>query len=476
MFLNFYLIIGGKSLFNTPTIALHKTQHTFSNQYNIQSSLPSLVVEKTQQTNNSPCANTTDINTNPISDPNSKICLTLIENYLSSEIWHITSNSEKYGFSCISKKTLTLFLNKLEMSFKNILSKEDKLTKQMFYLHHICKGLYEYNEYVLNLPNDKFRASVLFPNLMYILIRYYTTAKGFLQSINRKIFNEHKSKNVGIINKFITSYYIDEEVIKSDVLYSFLGNCLRKYNPLTDIHNIYGFYIRSMRSIYFYYFKSDRNFNVVFMEMTDIERSINSSFNIPTRLINYRDVLYEIQIEKMCENSITMCQLGYNYGIFKNVILDNEFQNMYYSVHSGSFMVKNNQFKLMNLYEDENENNTYERQLLDELKKIPLVYKLLRCIHIVNPKHKPYLSTVITPEIVKITVLEELMHPFKHMFAESYIYNILESTASNFVTNIMTGEYINPITFTTVKICHYSFITQLRSFIQLCIKEIGMSK
>jgi len=311
---------------------------------------------------------------------------------------------------------------------------------------------------------------------MYVLIRYYTKAKGFLQAINRKIFNEYQAKNKGIINKFISSYYIDEEVIKSDVLYSFLGNCLRKFDPLS-LKNLYGFYNRSIRSIYFYYFKTDRHFNVVFMEMSDIEKTISNSYNIPARLIHYRDVLYEIQIEKMCENSITMSQLGYNYGIFKNVILDNEFQSMYYSVNSDSFVAKNNQYKMMNLYDDEVSEHfegSNEQKLLDELKKMPMIYKLLRSIHIVNPKNKPYDPTIIKIDLVKIVVLEELSHPFRHMFSDTHIQEILESTAMNFVKNVMSGEYINPITFTTIKIGHYSFLTQLRAFIRLCIRELGI--
>jgi hypothetical protein len=40
----------------------------------------------------------------------------------------------------------------------------------------------------------------------------------------------------------------------------------------------------------------------------------------------------------------------------------------------------------------------------------------------------------------------------------------------------LTGEYINPITFSTVKICHFSFINQLKRFVQLCIEEIGIQK
>jgi hypothetical protein len=418
---------------------------------------------------------TTNDNENILNpNPNSEICLILIKNYLSNEIWNITNNSDVYGFTCISKKTLVLFLKKLEEAYLNILIDKDELTKQMYFLHKICIGLYEYNDEILKMPYDRFRSSILFPNLIYILIRYFTKAKGFLQTLNKKIFNEHKVRNLGLIQKFINSYYIDEDVIKSDILYSFLGNGLKKFNPL-KIENLNAFYSQSLRSIYYYYFKSDRNFNIVFMELQDIDSEITSSLNIPTRLIHYRDVLYEIQIEKMCESSITMGQLGYNYNIFKNVILDNEFQNMYYSLYNDSFTIKNNQFKLMNLYGNDylEEKQNHDMYLLEELKKLPLIYKLLRCIHIVNPKHKSY-GDAIKPTHVKLIVLEELMHPFKHLFSEEYVYNILENTAENFVNKILTGEYINPITFTTITVNHYSFINQLKRFIQLCLQEIGL--
>ena len=398
----------------------------------------------------------------------SELSLTLVETYLSNEINSIISNSENYGFSCITKKTLSKFLQKVENSYILYTKDLDETTKELYLLYQICNGLYAYQDNYLNVSYEKFRSRILFPNLMYILIRYYHKAQGFIQATIRKIYNEQKNKNSGIIQKFTNSYYLDEQIIKSDVLYQFLGNVFRKYNPL-NIDDINLFYRKTIRNIFYYYFKLELSNDSTYSDFSDIDFSLGKNINIPVRLLYYRDIMYDLQIKKLCNSSNTLRQLSYNYNIFKNIIINNEFQDMFYSLNQDSFMLKNNQYKLLNLYKNENV------EFLEKLRELPLIYKLLRCIHIVNPKVRPYNEWDIKPSNIKQLILEELSHPFKNLFSENYIYTILERTSSNFVDNILCGEYINPITFSTVKINDYSFTTQLKQFVKLCLEESGVS-
>lgn len=397
-----------------------------------------------------------------------EISLSLVNTYLSNEINSIILNSDKYGSSSISTKKLAIFLEKLDNSFYLMTKDLDLLSKQMYLLHQVCVGLYEYYElYLKEISYEKFRSIIIFPNLIYILVRFYHKSSGFLQATIRKIYNEKKYRNSGIVNKFTSSYYLDEEMLKNEILFNFLGNALRKFNPLT-LDSINQFYRQAIRNIFYYYFKSDYNLHNNYTEFSDMDFVLGKNVNLPTRQVYYRDVLYNLQIKKMCHDSIVIKQLNYNYNIFKNIIMNNEFQDMYYSLTQDSFMLKNSQYKLLSLYKHDNMN------FLEKLKELPIIYRLLRCIHIVNTKKKPYNQWDIKPDYVKSIILEELAHPFKNLFIESYIYTILEKTSSNFVDNILCGEYINPITFSSITIKDYSFVTQLKQFVQLCLKESGV--
>jgi len=417
---------------------------------------------------NSVCLNDNNNNNDPfVFEYSVKLPVKLIQNYFSNEMNVIIDNSEKYGFSCFSKKKLFSFLDKLNENYYNFTKNLSQLEKELYLLHQMCNGLYEYNETKLKVSHEKFRSRILFPNLMYVLIRKFHKARGFLQATVRKVYNEYKTRHSGIINKFCQSHYMDEDIIKSDILYRFLGSGLRKFDP-SKINNIDTFYRVTIRNVFYYYFKTGYNFNTLHSDFSVIDFTLSKNMNIPARKIIYRDILYDLQIKKMCKESSTLKQLSYNYNIFKNIIINNEFQDMFYSLNYDIFMVKNNQFKVLNLYKDDN------NEFLNKLKQLPLIYKLLKCIHITNTNLNSYNNTKIKPDYIKTIILEELLHPFRNMFSQDHVHSVLEKTTSNFVDSIITGEYINPITFSTIRIRDYSFVHQLKKFVQLCLREVGL--
>jgi len=165
-------------------------------------------------------------------------------------------------------------------------------------------------------------------------------------------------------------------------------------------------------------------------------------------------------------------QLGLNYRIFKNVIINNEFQDVYMAAysrsHQSTFKVDNNEFKLIRMYD----NDIINEQTLEKIKKLPTILKLLKCVHIANPKSKPYNDMLIKPELVKSVILDELTYPFKNVFSDGYLQPVLSRISENFVNLILSGEYINLMTLTSVKIDQISFIEQLKKFIRICLSEI----
>jgi hypothetical protein len=93
-----------------------------------------------------------------------------------------------------------------------------------------------------------------------------------------------------------------------------------------------------------------------------------------------------------------------------------------------------------------------------------------------NPKVRPYNEKLFKPKLVKLAVFEELMSPFKNNFADKNMMEILDRISMNFTNSILTGEYINLFTLTTVKINQFSFISQTRKFVRLCLKNIPETK
>lgn len=399
-------------------------------------------------------------------DTNLNITSSIVNNYLCDEILGLLKCYKEYGVAAVRASTMKRYVTKLKAAHHNTISDQSHIVQELFLLHQTCKYLYYYNQNVLGMSHTEFRARVLFPNIVYMLVRYLPNAYRFLQDTVRTIYNEISRHSYGVIQKYSNAYYLDHDLIRTDVLYEFLGNGLKKFDPLT-IENIRYFYKQIFRKIFFYYFKKEQKVHTSYASLWDIDKSVGQMMSTPARLSIYRDVLYSLQVEKFCNTSPTLNQLSYNYSIFKNVIVNNEFQNMCFSIDRDTFMLKDNQYKLMKLYNGD----AFEERLVSEIKELPLIYQLLKCVHIINPKVKPYNEMMIKPETVKTAVLEELTHPFRNMFSDSHIHAILEKIASNFTQNILSGEYINLLTLSSVKINHVTFIPQIKKFVNLCVGE-----
>jgi len=319
------------------------------------------------------------------------------------------------------------------------------------------------------LSNIQFRARILFPYLIYILQQHLPDTRKFLQSTIRTVYERIHKSSEKLVNVYVNSFYLDQDVIKYNVLLEFLGNGLRKFNPLT-VGNIDTFYRGMFGSIFHYYFMRKQDTNKVYSNFWSIDNALNTPTS-STRLNLYKEVLYNLQVDRYYKTSPIYVQLGMNYRIFKNVIINNEFQDVYMSVCNRSrsiFKFHNNEFKLIKIYD----NDLINERTLEKIKKLPTIFKLLKCVHIANPKAKPYNDMMIKIDLVKSVILDELSYPFKNVFSDGYLQPVLSRVADNFVNLILSGEYINLMTLTTVRIEQISFIEQLKKFIRICLSEI----
>lgn len=368
--------------------------------------------------------------------------------------------------SCLRSKTLKKYIDKLKDAHYQLISDRSNIVKELFILHQTANCFHRYNNEVLGLSYPDYRSRILYPNIVYMLLRLLPIANNFLQSSVKSVYSEICRKSYGIIYTHINTFYLDQDVIKSDVLYEFLGNGLKKFNPL-DIKDVTAFYKSSFRNVFNFYFRKEKRVNTLYDSVWEIEQVLENMVSMPVRLGLYRDVLFDLQTRRFYEKSPTMTQLNYNYKVFKNVIINNEFQDVYFSTHQDRFVLNNSEYKLMKLYNDDIEKNG----TLEKIKKLPSIYKLLKCVHIINPSSKPYNEMLIKPAMVKSAILEELAYPFRNMFHEDYIYVILEKIAQNFTNQILSGEYINLFSLSTIKIDQITFIQQLKKFVNICLTE-----
>jgi len=343
------------------------------------------------------------------------------------------------------------------------------IVRGMFLLYQTANALMKYNENILKLSNIQFRARILFPYLIYILQQHLPDTRKFLQSTIRTVYKRIQRSSEKLVNVYVNSFYLDQDVIKHNILLEFLGNGLRKFNPLM-VGNVDTFYRGMFGSIFHYYFMRKQDTSKVYSNFWSIDNALNTSSS-STRLNLYKEVLYNLQVDKYYRTSPIYVQLGMNYRIFKNVIINNEFQDVYMSACNQTrsiFKLHNNELKLIKVYD----NDLINEQTLEKIKKLPTIFKLLKCVHIANPKAKPHNDMLIKTDLVKSVILDELSYPFKNIFSDGYLQPVLARIADNFVNLILTGEYINLMTLTTVRIDQISFIEQLKKFIRICLSEI----
>lgn len=372
----------------------------------------------------------------------------------------------------------TKIFEKYIEEFKNLhaakLIGRSSLIQELFILHQTAKTLQRYNDLILEIPYQEFRAKFYFPNIIYLLIRFLPTARAFIQKTIRYVYALIKKRSSGIVNLHENSLYLDKDVIKSDVLYNFLGNALKKFNPF-DVNNLKAFYIKIFLNIFYFYFKSEQKYKASWSSLWALDDVLSTLSQVPTREVIYRDVLTTLQIDEFRKSSPTMKQIHYNYSVFKNVILNNEFQSIYFTASEKSSRkneIGDNQYKLLSFYDglikEEHQEESEQVLFLQELKKLPTIYRLLKSVHILSKKKSGIISNN-TATLLKQAVLEELIYPFKNLISDSYIHEVLNNIARNFTDSILFGEYINIMTLTPIQIDQATFITQVRKFIQICL-------
>ena len=381
---------------------------------------------------------------------------------------------DKKLFSPVTFKTKTFqnYIEKFNQHHQDSLSSRSTVVREMYLLYQTARCMYRYNEEELHLSYVQFRSHFYFPNIIFLLVRYLHETRSFLQKTIKAAYFLIQKKNERLIYLFENSIYTDVDVIRTDVLYTFLGNSLKKLNPF-DVKNITAFYRQVFLNHFFYYFRCEQKIHSKVIEEISTDSIVEEEKFVPTREGLYKDVLTNLQVESYKEISPTMRQLHYNYNIFKNVIINNEFQSLYLSStrsmdeKSLYCNLDNSQYKVLSLYDK----IMSDEEFVNELRKLPIIYKLLKSVHLITKNVRSKLKSV-RREVIVSAVADELAIPFKNLInSDTSIRTVLLKIADNFVHSILVGEYISLQTLAPIKIDTLSFVQQLKKFIKLCVQH-----
>jgi len=349
--------------------------------------------------------------------------------------------------------------------------------RSMYFFYLFSNALYKYNDELSQVSDREFRAHVYYPIVIYVLVRYFPELKSFIQKQINYVYSQLYRNSRKVIAHFTYQYNIDQNIIKFDIFYIFVGSLLKKYNPL-NVRNPSGFYRKIFETLYDYYLLRSNDYNTRLLDSSIVSDYISTVEELRIRgtdLALYQEVLYSLQIEKIVEESPIIQQIHFHYDVLRNIIIPHQLQRLFITsvVDRDSKPVLYPEYNYYQFVKFDYDSHNYknDNRLLDKLRTIPTVYQLLKSVHIYSDKS----SITIDKNLIETFVYEELLHLCRGLFNDNYIEVILHDIAKNFTKSITTGEYINLLTLSRVEVNQITFPNQLRKFIRMCFSDSFVS-
>jgi len=395
-----------------------------------------------------------------------KSAVNIIYNNITKYLYEMIYGLSKSESRAVSAEPINNFLKKCQQDLYNEFCRvNNDIIRAMYFFYLFSQALYKCNEDLLQVSNRKFRARVYYPIVIYILVRYFPHLKQFIQTQINYVYNQLYRNSRKIITHFTYQYNVDQNIIKFDIFYIFLGNLIKKYNPLM-VRNPSAFYRKIFETLYDYYLLRTQDYTTRLLDdAIVVEYLSNHGLQLrATEYAMYQEVLYSLEVEHMVATSPIIQQVYYNYDILRNIIVPHELQKMFINTTitngEGTSYPEYNYYKFLK-YDYEERNND---EVLKKLKSVPTIYRMLKSVHIYSKKS----SVRIDKKLIETFVYEELLYLCKGLFHSDYVDVILKNIAQNFTDSIINGEYINLLTLSKVNINQITFPNQVKKFIRLC--------
>ena len=329
-------------------------------------------------------------------------------------------------------------------------------TQQFHVLYLIGHTLHKYNNENLNMETTDFYDKFYYPNMVSILSSHMKDAKKVLNKIIKEIFDEVKERCYDVVEFYLVFFNCDSSVIKNDILNIFLNTVFLDNDP-NDMDNIRKYYESNFRFLFYAYLKNKTAGLLTF----DIELREDHMLSMSTRYKIYEDGIRITQIYELCNKPNTHQRILQNYNDLKSDIITNELQK-FYLYTTNKTTTTDNKMSLL---------STFDNDGLDNIKTdLQLIYNLLRSLHI---RSKESLLDDNFKQLIYKSMYDVLYIEFSRHLAKEVAINLANNIARKITISLTNGQYIDPLTLDPVAIDDDKFITQLKTFLELLVKNVS---
>lgn len=375
----------------------------------------------------------------------------LFDSLIGSEIRLNITNADKTGlYKVISYNNIKEFLDKLFiLSCPRILNYNVQM--QQIYLLHLSSTLFSKLSDNLYIDKDLYIEQIYLPNILIIASKFLGEARKLINKLVKTIYLEIEDKSKEIISFYAELYNADSNIIKTDIVYIFLREVLPQFDPL-EIVDLEEFFSNIFRKLFFFYLKQRTS---SFLNGKDLDYRIIQDVNPPSeRYRIYTEALALTQMQITCQSSTAAFRISKQYDRMKEQIIPNELQKLYFLAVKKEQLTNDNKTLLFNIDSELDKNIE---------QKFPLIYKLLRSIHI-SSEVKFLCDNEI--ELLRSSIYTVIENKFKHILNDDILKPILHKITGNLVLSLTNGEYLDMVTLQPVSISSPNFIKQLQTFLE----------
>lgn len=321
------------------------------------------------------------------------------------------------------------------------------LEEELFLLFGFTRVLNYYQKRIYKLPVKTYRYNIYTPLVTYFLIRYLPNAKQFLFSTRNKVYSYVQKQASQLVYVVQNKLGYSKEIILADVLYSVLWSAVSQRNPF-NLNNTFTFYMSVFRNEFMTAFSVRNKFiHNIITNPAEIEQIVEELYpkeSTSTKRM-YADVIREVELEMILHESPALMQIRYNLSMFKNLTFVNELRRIILGVINEKPQY-NEEYNLIKYLYYQNKNT--DDPVISIINKYPIVKRILRSIpintNLVNTPQFSEQKQALFFNIVQDILIDVLWGKIDIV----HFHDVIESAASNFVTNITKYEYVDALTLT----------------------------
>ena len=335
---------------------------------------------------------------------------------------------------------------------------------KQFHLLYMLGLLYlDFNDKHLKMEYFEFMDDIYFPNMMSVISSKFSQCATLIIKQAKEAYNEIRDQSKEVIDFYLVFYGTEPTVIHSDIVSKFIKGSFLKEDPIN---------MEDMKSEYLFYFKEilysyikNRTSNILDFELDPSILEEDNLMHVSTRYRIYDKGLRVSHIQQLCKNSETLTHISKNYDMVRNNIITNELQQLYHFVVDNSKLSDN---KLLVL-----KSNSENYNLNKISKKLPLIYKLLRSLHINTDDRSIF--TENDKALINDTIYDVIYNRLSVVKVANFDAQVSAKKISlNLTKSLFTGSFIDPYTMKPLDITGCLFARQLKKFLEILLSDMGV--